>query len=102
MTYLPLLLAETDFWKDHFFGLDADERFVVILVVVSCVTAIIITLFCVALGVWNSVKNKQIEADLKQDMLDRGLSAEEIEQVIEARPKEGVDRWVDMWTKKKK
>ncbi len=45
---------------------------------------------------------QQIEAELKQDMLDRGLSSEEIEQVIEARPREGIDRWINSWGKKQK
>ena len=68
----------------------------------SLITGIIITVTCVGLGVWHSIRQKQIEADLKQEMLDRGMSAEEIEQVTEAQPKEGVDRWVDIWAKKKK
>jgi hypothetical protein len=34
-------------------------------------------------------------------MLDRGMTAEEIEQVIEARPKEGIDRWIATWKKNK-
>ncbi len=91
MSYLPLIIAQQDYWKDEFFGLDGDQRFLVIVLVISCVTAIIITFACVASGVWHSLRNKQIEADLKQEMLDRGMNSEEIEQVIKAQPKEGID-----------
>jgi hypothetical protein len=51
-------------------------------------------------GMWKAVKEKQIEADLKRDMLDRGMSAEEIQQVIEASPQSGFDRWMGSWCKK--
>ena len=30
MGYLPLLIAETDYWKQEFFGLESNERFVLI------------------------------------------------------------------------
>ncbi len=101
MSYLPLIIAQSDPWKNDFFGLEGEQRFVVILLVISCVTAIIITFACVAFGVWHSLRNKQIEADIKQDMLDRGMTAEEIEQVIEATPKEGIDSWIATWKKNK-
>ena len=42
------------------------------------------------------------EIEFKREMLDRGMTAEEIEQVVEAKPKEGVDRWIDTWKRKKK
>ena len=99
---LLLPLAQADAWAESFFGLEGDERFVVVLVVIGCSTGVLLGLAGIIGGVWNSVKNKQIEAELKQDMLDRGMSAEEIEKVIEATPKEGIDRWVDIWAKKKK
>ena len=88
MSEFLLPLAQSDAWADNFFGLDSEGRFVVILTVIGCTTAILISLGCVFAGVWHSIKHKQIETELKQDMLDRGLSSEEIEQVIEARPRE--------------
>ena len=103
MSHMPLVIAQFEplLGITSFFGLEGDERFVVILVAISCATAIIITFTCGAFGVWHSLRNKQIEADLKQDMLDRGMTAEEIEQVIEASPKEGIDRWIATWKKNK-
>jgi hypothetical protein len=95
-----LPLAQADTWSDSFFGLEGDERFVVLLVVIGCGTGLLISLGGFIGGVWCSVRQKQIEADLKRDMLDRGMSADEIEQIIEAAPKEGVDRWISLWKKK--
>jgi hypothetical protein len=99
MNEFLLPLAQSDVWADSFFGLDDGERFVVVLTAIGCSTGIIIAVFSVIAGVWSSVRHKQIEAELKQDMLDRGMTAEEIEQVIEATPKEGIDSWIASWKK---
>jgi hypothetical protein len=44
----------------------------------------LIALLSIAAGVWHKVKSEQIAADLKKDMLDRGMSADEIKTVLEA------------------
>ena len=100
MSKMLLPLAQSDVWADSFFGLEHDQRFVVLLTLIGCTTAVLITLGAVFAGVWHSIKDKQIEAELKQEMLDRGLNATEIEQVIEAKPREGLDRWIHSWGKK--
>jgi hypothetical protein len=67
-------------------------------------TAIVITLVCVGFSAANAMHRRRLEADLKRDMLDRGMSADEIAKVIEsaAPPESGVDRWVASWGKHKK
>jgi hypothetical protein len=40
---------------------------------------------------WYQLRARQIEADLKRDMLDRGLSSEEIERIIRVTPAEPED-----------
>jgi hypothetical protein len=35
---------------------------------------------------WCTVREKQIEADLKRDMLDRGMTPEEIQSVLNPNP----------------
>jgi hypothetical protein len=83
-------------------SLDGDQRFVVGLVVIGCVTAVLITLGSVISASWCSVREKQIEADLKRDMLDRGMSPDEIQSVIESKPLSGMDRWLGSWCKRDK
>lgn len=47
------------------------------------VGAVLMTAFAiVGLAVWARVRRLQLEADLKTDMLERGLSPEEIRQVL--------------------
>lgn len=107
MFNLPILLAQEsaiqqDPFANSFFGLGADERFVVMLVAIGCGTAVIIAVTAIVAGVYTSVVRRQAETELKhemtelkQDMLDRGMSAEEIREVIEATPpKDFADRWV--------
>lgn len=81
-------------------GFDPNQKFVLTIVAISGAILILLILGGVWLGVWRSTKEKQIEADLKRDMLDRGMSAEEIQQVIEAQPRSGFDKWMTTWCKK--
>jgi hypothetical protein len=94
----PLLAAET---ISSFFSDWAPEyRVALVIISIGCATLTLLVLGGVIAGVWSSAKEKQIEADLKRDMLDRGMTAEEIQQVIEAKPKSGMDRWMNSWCKK--
>ena len=95
---------ESDVWKDNFFGLEQSQRFVVILVAIGCFTGIIITLGGIIAGVSNSLHRRRSEFDLKRDMLDRGMSADEIAQVIESAtpPEDGFGRWLAARGKQKR
>jgi hypothetical protein len=97
MSEFLMPLAQS-WWNDLAIG---EEQFVIVLTVIGCSTGLLIVLSSVFAGVWSSVKHKQLEIELKQDMLDRGMSAEEIEQVIEATPKEGIDSWIASLKKNK-
>lgn len=100
MFNLPILLAQEavaqqDPFASSFFGLGADERFVVLLVALGCGTAVTIAVTAIVAGVYTSVTRRQAETELKQEMLDRGMNAEEIREVIEATPPtDFADRWV--------
>ncbi len=89
---------------EAFFGLGADERFVVLLVAIGCGTGVIIVLSYFAGEVIGTVHRRNAEYELKRDMLDRGMTAEEIAQVIEtaAPPEDGVERWITSWGRCKK
>ncbi len=51
---------------------------------VSVGGGLLIALVAVAGGMWTNVRKAEIEADLKHEMLNRGMSAEEIRTVIDA------------------
>jgi hypothetical protein len=85
-----------------FSGMDPDHRFGVMLAIILAVTLVVIVLGCVGWSAANSMHRRRLEADMKRDMLDRGMSADEVAKVIEAAPppEGGFDRWMASWGKK--
>jgi len=85
-------------------GLDQDKFFVVILTAIGCFTAIVISLAGIIYSCVDAIHRRRNEADLKREMLDRGMSAEEIAKVIEAAapPENPTARWLDSWCKSNK
>lgn len=108
MLQLPLLLAQegvvtTDEWSDSFFGLGQEQRFVLMILMIVAITAILIVIPSVIATVFSGMQRRQAEMELKQEMLDRGMSAEEIAEVIKAAPVEdAASRWVEGWKQKRK
>lgn len=86
--------------ESFFDGFSADQRFGLVFFVVGCIVFLALILIMAGASVWSEIKLKQIEADSKRDMLDRGMTADEIQQVIEATPRGGFARWISSWFKK--
>jgi hypothetical protein len=99
---LNLLLAQTG-TPDLLTGLNPNNRFALIVVVVGCATGIICTLITVISSTINSIHHRRVEADMKREMIERGMSADEITKVIEAAmpPEDAAQRWIASWAKKK-
>jgi len=105
LTSLLLMAAErSDPWTRDFLGLDANQRFVVVLTALGCATGVIISLAGIAYSWIDGANRRRIEAELKRDMLDRGMSADEVAKVIEAAPppEDATARWIDSWCKSRK
>jgi hypothetical protein len=97
----PMLLADaavqtTDPWASTFFGLDSDKRFVLMIVGIGCATGILIALPSVVLNLVGNIQRHRLNMEFKREMLDRGMSADEISKVIESAPlpEDGFGRWV--------
>lgn len=84
-------------------GFDSQQSFVILLTAIGCGTGIIISLAGILYSCVDAMHRRRNEADLKRDMLDRGMSADEIAKVIEAAspPENPTARWLDSWCKKK-
>ena len=100
---LLLAAASSDPWADTFFGLDSAQRFVALLTIAGCVTGIIVGTAGILFSALNGIHRRRIEAELKRDMLDRGMSADEVVKVIEAAapPEDATQRWIASWCRKK-
>jgi hypothetical protein len=97
-----LLLA--GWLTETFFGLDPKERFALAVVLVGCLTGVLCTVVVFISSTVNSVHRRRVEADMKREMIERGMSADEITKIIEAAapPEDGTQRWIASWANKKK
>jgi hypothetical protein len=104
-TLINVLLAATPaeaFWSDQFVGLDAEQRFTLLLVGLGCLTGVLITISVLVCNAYVAAQRRRIEAELKRDMLDRGMTAEEVVKVIEASaPVDVASGAVHAWCKRK-
>jgi hypothetical protein len=64
--------------------LHGDEVFVLAVILTGSVVALVITVTAILATNWRRVRQLDIEGSLKQDMLQRGMAAEDIERVIRA------------------
>jgi hypothetical protein len=96
-----LLLA--DWVTDIGSGLTPNGRFILMVVSIGCATGVICTIVAFVSSTIMSIHNRRIEAELKRDMIERGMSAEEISQVIEAAlpPEVAMRRSIASWANKK-
>jgi hypothetical protein len=93
---MPLLAETSDRWSDAFFGLDQDQRFVLLIVVIGCATGVICTVVGCVSSTIASVHRRRLDHELKQELLDRGMNADEVAQVVEASPpNDFLERWAN-------
>lgn len=55
--------------------------------IIALTALLIFGLISYYLGVWYALKRSEIEAELKREMIQKGMSADEITQVLHARMK---------------
>ncbi|HEY3393856.1 MAG TPA: hypothetical protein VGK58_14185 [Lacipirellulaceae bacterium] len=98
-----MMWEHDDPWTRTFFGLGQGQRFVVIIVAIGCATALLLGTFGIISSAINSVHRRRAEIELKREMIDRGMSADEIAKVIEsaAPPEDATQRWIASWARKK-
>ena len=78
----PLL---ADWATNALTDLDPNKRFALIVVVVGCATGVVCTLITFASSTINSIHHRRVESEMKRDMIERGMSADEIAKVLRGR-----------------
>jgi hypothetical protein len=91
--------ASQDWWTEQFFGLDQGQRFVLLIIAIGCATGIIISLVAILSGLVGTIHRRRGEGELKRELIDRGMSAEEIARIVEAAPPQD---WLERWATSKK
>jgi hypothetical protein len=101
---LVLLAQQSDVWNDTLFGVGQTERFPLLALIIGCATGVICTALTLLSSTIKSVHRLRTEVDLKREMIERGMSAEEIATVIEAALplEDGTQRWIASWGKSKR
>lgn len=101
LTKIPLL---ADWATSALSDFNPNNRFALIVVIIGCATGVICTIVVFASTTINSIHRRRVEADMKCEMIERGMSADEIAKIIEAAspPEDGTQRWIASWGNKKK
>ncbi|HEX3601328.1 MAG TPA: hypothetical protein VHU84_14345 [Lacipirellulaceae bacterium] len=84
--------------------LDHDQRFTLLVVTIGCATGVICTVTMFVLTTINSIHKRRVDAEMKREMLDRGMNADDIAKIIEsaAPPEDGTQRWIASWARKRR
>ncbi len=91
-----------DPWANTFFGLDESKRFVLMIVAIGCITGVFCTLVGCVSGAISSMHRRKLDHELKQELLDRGMTADEVARVVESSPpNDFLDRWAASCGKKR-
>ncbi len=82
--------------------LSSNQRFALLIIGLSCLTSIVISSVAMISGMVQAMHRSRIEAEIKRDMLDRGMTADEIAKVVEAStPRDFLERWASNRCRKK-
>ncbi len=97
------LLAQATDAAGRVWGLDSEQIFWLLMAAIGAVALISFFLVLILPEMYSSIQRHRAEMDLKREMVERGMSADEIIKVIEAAPplEGGMQRWLASWGKKK-
>jgi hypothetical protein len=95
-----LLLA--DGATDLLSNLDPEQRTWIVIIAIACITGVILGLAGIIYSAFDSAHRRRMEIGLKREMIERGMSAEEIAKVIECAPplEDATSRWIASWAEK--
>jgi hypothetical protein len=98
--YISPILAS---WTELLSGIRSEQRFLVLIIALGCLLALVLGLAGIVSSTVNSIQRRRAEMDLKREMIDRGMSADDIAKVIEAAspPEDATQRWIASWAKKR-
>jgi hypothetical protein len=85
-------------------GIDPNQRWLLLVIVIGCSVGLILGTVGIVASTIRSVQRNRAEIQLKREMIDRGMSADEIAKIIEAAtpPEDGYQRWIASWGRPKR
>jgi hypothetical protein len=101
---LPIMAQQGGGLMTWFSELKSDERFALLIVAIGCATGVLCTAFVFISNTITSIYGRRSDAMMKREMIERGMSADEIAKILEAAspPEDATQRWIASWAKSKK
>jgi hypothetical protein len=98
-----LVLAEFSTVSGMLTEISPEQRFIVVIVAIGCAVAVILGLAGIISSTIGSVYRRRAELDLKREMIDRGMSADDIAKIIESAtpPEDATQRLIASWARPK-
>ena len=104
MTSVGNNLISADWATDLVSGFDPGQRLALLIISIGCGLALILGLAGIISSSISSIHRRRAETELKRDLVERGMSADEIATIIETStsPEDATARWIATWGCKKK
>lgn len=98
-----LVAQSTNGWMSSLSELEPDLKFALLVVTIGCATGVICTVVVFVSSTITSIHGRRLDADMKREMIERGMSADEITKILEAASplEDGTQRWIASWGKSK-
>jgi hypothetical protein len=71
-------------WVDVLMSIDSEQRWLLLVIAIGCAVGLILGFVALVMSGISSIQKQRAELALKREMLDRGMSADEIATVIAA------------------
>jgi hypothetical protein len=72
----------TSNWTDFLTGMESEQRWLLAVIAIGCSIALILGLAGILSSMFSSIQRHRAETNLKREMIERGMSADEIATVI--------------------
>ena len=104
LSSMPLVAQVSNGWMSWLSELKPDERFALLVVAIGCATGVFCTIVVFVSSTINSIHRRRLEVEMKREMIERGMTADEITKIIEAAspPEDGTQRWIASWARRPK
>jgi hypothetical protein len=96
--------AQAGGWSDFLNAVEPGKRFELSIVAMAFAMGFLLGLVGIVSNVIGSIHRRRAEMDLKREMIERGMTADDITKIIEAAapPEDATQRWIASWAKSKR
>jgi hypothetical protein len=71
-------------WTSFFMDIAPEQRWLLLVITIGCLVGLITTVAAIVMSSLRSIYKQRTETDLKRELVERGMSADEIAKIIQA------------------